>query len=65
MRIIIQQTWDTLDDAIDYFLTLVLDLQAYKKHPEIPSDLFLNIKPNNKKNEKLLDDGCEIFLEDL
>ncbi len=43
VNIQLEQTWDNLDDAIDYFLDVVLDLKALKRLPEPPEELFLNV----------------------
>jgi len=41
VNIELEQTWDSLDDAIDYFLDVVLDLKALKRLPEPPKELYL------------------------
>ena len=53
VNIELQQSWDTLDSAIDYFLDIVLDLKALKRLPELPADLFLEVKSVPKMPE-----GC-------
>jgi len=40
----LKQSWDTLDEAISYFLDLVLELKALQRQPEPPTDLFLSIE---------------------
>lgn len=42
LNIGLEQSWETLDQAINYFLNLVLDLQAAKRFPELPTDLFIS-----------------------
>lgn len=49
----LEQCWDTLDDAISYFLNLVLDLQAAKRFPEPPTELFIYHEVKDKDREKL------------
>ena len=44
VNIELQQTWDTLDDAIDYFLNIIVDLKVLKRLPEPPGGLFLNVE---------------------
>ena len=34
VNIELKQTWETLDEAINYFLNVVLDLQVLKRLPE-------------------------------
>jgi len=59
----LNQTWDTLDDAIDYFLDIVLDLKALKRLPEPPTELFLSVKSPNMPDEAY--DGLTITLTTL
>ncbi len=37
------QGWDTLDEAIDFFLNLCLELTVLKRLPDPPTDLYINI----------------------
>ncbi len=66
MQIKLEQEWETLDKAIAYFLDLLMDLQAYKKHPHPPSELFLHVKAENPEIQDVLTGyGCEITMENL
>ena len=47
IEIQLEQNWDTLDDAIDYFLDVVLDLKALKRLPSQPMDLYLSVESPN------------------
>ena len=40
----LRQTWDSLDDAIDYFLDVVLDLKALKRLADPPAELYLSVE---------------------
>ena len=53
VNIQLEQTWDTLDEAIDYFLGLVLDLKVLKRLPDPPKELFLHVETTHK-----IPDGC-------
>ena len=44
VSITLEQTWETLDRAIDYFLDIVLDLKALKRLPEPPTDLYITLE---------------------
>ena len=55
VNIELKQTWDTLDDAIDYFLDIVLDLKVLKRLPKPPVDLFLNVE-SPKMSDSAYDD---------
>ncbi len=59
----LEQSWDTLDDAIDYFLDVVLDLKALKRLPEPPEELFLLVTADKMPNECY--DTLEIELTSL
>ena len=50
----LKQCWETIDEAIDYFLNLVLDLQAAKRQPELPTDLYLDIAFEGKIEDEIL-----------
>lgn len=41
LNIELKQDWETLDEAIGYFLDLVLDLKAAQHFPDPPADLYL------------------------
>ena len=56
VNIQLEQTWDTLDEAIDYFLDLVLDLKVLKRLPDPPEELFLHVKATSKIPEGCFDD---------
>ena len=43
LNIRLEQSWNTLDEAINYFLDLVLSLHASKRFPEQPTDIFLHV----------------------
>lgn len=57
--------WETLDEAIDFFLNLCLELTALKKLPDPPSDLFLHVSINGEdlSDEQL--DRVGVTLESL
>ena len=39
----LNQGWGTLDEAIDFFLNLCLELTALKKQPDTPSNPFVHV----------------------
>ena len=62
----LKQSWDTLDEAISYFLDLVLELKALQRQPEPPTDLFLSIETNDTNlNEKVYNKDPSISLKSL
>ena len=40
----LEESWETLDDAIGYFLNLVLDLKSLQRLPNPPTDIFLTLE---------------------
>jgi len=40
----LEQAWDDLDEVIDYFLDIVLDLKVLKRLPEPPTELYLKVE---------------------
>ena len=58
-------SWDTIDEAIDYFLDLVLDLKALKRMPNPPSDLFTYVTNGGKELDDEIMDDIIITLESL
>ena len=66
VNIPIKQSWDTLDEAIQYFLDLVLDLAALKRLPEQPTDLFLFVDSQDPEiKDKLHNNDLSITFENL
>lgn len=62
----LKQCWDTIDEAIDYFLNLVLELQAAKRQPEPPTELFIHYEVEDKeKLESLMDSGIVLKITNL
>lgn len=55
VNIKLEQTFDTLDDAIGYFLDVVLDLHSLKRLPEPPTDLFLHVTSQAKVPDDFFD----------
>ena len=57
--------WDTIDEAIDYFLELILTLQNLKRAPNPPTDLFTHVTVNGEDLSDEQMDGIEISLESI
>lgn len=56
LNIDLEKYWESLDQAIDYFLNLVLELQAAKRFPEPPVDLYISyegVELSDKQDENL------------
>ena len=51
VNIELQQSWDSLDDAIDYFLDIVLDLKALKRLPKPPGELYLSVESSDMPDD--------------
>ena len=62
----LENGWATIDEAQDFFLNLVLELQALKRLPSPPTDLFLSIETgDNMLDSKVLDTDPRIVLCNL
>jgi len=48
--------WDTIEEAIDFFLNLCLELTALKKLPDAPSKPFVSAF---LRDEELTDEQCD------
>ena len=59
------QGWETLDEAIDFFLDIVLTLHNLKRSPSPPTDLFTHVTINGEPLTDEQMDGVEINLESL
>ena len=57
--------WETIDEAIEFFLEVVLTLHNLKRSPNPPTDLFMHVTINGEdlSDEQL--DGVGITLESL
>ena len=56
IRFDLNKSWDTLDEAKDFFLDLVLELQALKQLPSPPTDLYVaveGIELTDEQSDKL------------
>ncbi len=58
------QGWDTLDEAIDFFLNLCLELQALKRLPDPPTDLFVCVETDPELSDEQMD-SISVTLENL
>ena len=66
VNINMEQSWDTLEEAVSYFLNLVLDLKALQRLPNPPTDLFIHaIVGDEELQNKLYEQDVEIVLESL
>ena len=62
----LKQSWNTLDEAITYFLDVVLDLKALQRLPDPPTDLFLAIDTDDPKiDDKLCEHNYTIRIVSL
>lgn len=60
----LSQGWDTLDEAIDFFMNLCLELTVLKKLPEPPTDLFIHVSTFPELSDEQVD-NLEVTLEIL
>jgi len=58
------QGWDTLDETIDFFLNLCLELQALKRLPDPPTELFVHVKTDPQLSDEQYD-SITVTLENL
>lgn len=59
------QGWETLDEALDYFLDIVLTLHNLKRSPNLPTDLFVHVTLNGEPLTDEQMDGVGVSLESL
>jgi len=59
------QGWDTIDEAIDFFLNLCLELTALKKQPNTPSNPFIHVTINDEDLSDEQMDSVEVNLNFL
>jgi len=52
----LEQSWETIDEATDYFLGLVLDLKALKRLPEPPTELYLRVEIEDVSLQEKVDE---------
>ena len=55
VNIELKQSWDTLDEAIEYFLDVALDLKVLKRLPDLPTDLFLHVESSEQVPDDFYD----------
>lgn len=65
VQIELEQSWDTLDRAINYFQDIAKDLEVLKRLPEPPTDLFLMIETGDKNLDEKILDNFSITLTNL
>ena len=58
------QGWDTLDEAIDFFMNLCLELTALKRLPDPPTDLLVYVSTEPELSDEQMD-NLEVTLESL
>ena len=59
------QGWDTLDEAIDFFLNLCLELLALQRLPDPPANLFIHVTSYGEELTDMQLEGVGVTLESL